>query len=87
MLSDSLFEIQQKLKKAIAHYSTEPFEKDYPESQQEHLTLAIYHLRLAQMAYDSFEFDDNHKFNTETKLKVMTESREAFNEAVELDCD
>ena len=82
MLSDELFEIQQKLKNAIRYYSTEPFEKDYPQSQEEHLTLALYHLRLAQMAYDSFEVKDDHKFDTKTKLKVMEESREAFNECI-----
>jgi len=84
MLSDLLFEIQQKLKNAISHYSTEPFSKDYPQAQEEHLTLAIYHLRLAQMAYDSFEYKDDHKFNTKTKLTIMKESRESFNECLTL---
>jgi hypothetical protein len=82
MLSDSLFEVRQKLLREINHYSEPPFEADYPKSQELNLTLALYHLQLAQMAYDSFGCRDDHEFNTEEKLKAMTRAKKEFYDAV-----
>jgi hypothetical protein len=81
MLSDSLWEVRQKLLKEISCYSSEPFEADYPKSQEVNLTLALYHLQLAQMAYD-FGCKDDHEFNTEEKLKAMTRAKKEFYDAV-----
>ena len=80
MLSDSLFAVRQKLIKEISHYSDEPFEADYPKSQQMNITLGLYYLQLAQMAYDSFEYPDDHEFNTEEK--AMTRAKKEFEDAI-----
>jgi hypothetical protein len=82
MLSDGLFEIRQKLLKVIKYYSDEPWGSDYPNSQRANLTFALYHLQLAQMAYDSFEHPDNHDFTLKDKSKAMTRAEKEYYEAI-----
>ena len=40
MLSDSLFEAYHSLLSQVQHYSTEPFEKDCPDSQKKNIIMA-----------------------------------------------
>ena len=84
MLSDCLFELREQLKKDIAHYSTEPFGVDYPNSQKENLIYALYHLQLAQMAFDSFEYPDNHNWDEEVKKEAMKRATKEFEDAVSM---
>jgi Rad3-related DNA helicase len=84
MLSDSLFAIRRQLQRDIAHYASEPFEKDYPNSQRANLILALYHLQLAQMAFDSFQHPDNHIWSVQdkkdAKLRAIKEFEDAINQ-------
>ena len=82
MLSDSLFDLQQQLKRDISHYSEEPFEADYPNSQKTNIILALYHLQLAQMAFDSFEHPDNHVWGIKTKRIEKARATKEFEKAV-----
>lgn len=82
MLSDSLFECRQQILREISHYSEPPFEVDYPNSQKQNLILALYHLTLAQMAFNSFEHPDNHTWNTKDKLAAMGRATAEYENAV-----
>ena len=59
MLSDSIFDVRQRLIKEISYYAK--WDIEYPKSQEANLTLALYHLALAQAAYD-FGSSDDHIF-------------------------
>ena len=80
MLSDSIFEVRQKLIEQISYYAK--WDINYPKSQKANLTLALYHLALAQMAYDSFKHPDNHEFSADEKLKAMKRAKTEFHNAV-----
>jgi len=82
MLSDTLFDIQERLKSDITHYSSHPFSKSYPDSQKENLILSLYHLKLAQMAYDSVLYPDNHTFDIQSKMNIMDDCRKIYEECV-----
>ena len=85
MLSDSLFSVRQKLIKEISYYAK--WDIEYPKSQEANLTLALYHLALAQAAYD-FGCKDNHVFNTNEKLDAMKRAKTEFHNAVhQIDTD
>ena len=79
MLSDSLFSVRQKLLKEISYYAK--WDIEYPKSQESNLILALYHLALAQAAYD-FGCKDNHIFNVNEKLKAMKRAKAEFHTAV-----
>jgi hypothetical protein len=78
MLSDSLFEIRTKLLKEIRKYSNSPWESDYPREQEMNLILAIYHLKLAGMAYDYCKYPDHND-----TVKIMEKSKKEFEKAIE----
>ena len=78
MLSDSLSDLRRSLLDEIAHYSDEPWEADYPNSQKKNLILALFHLQLAQMA---FEYP-NHVWSAKDKSEAMIRAENEFNIAV-----
>ena len=79
MLSDSIFEVRQKLIEQIAYYAK--WDINYPKSQEANLTLALYHLALAQAAYD-FGCTDDHEFSADEKNRMMVIAKAEFHNAV-----
>lgn len=75
MLSDSLFEARQNILDNVKHYSLEPFERNYPESQKKYIVMALYYLDLARIAYDSC---DNHTLTEKEKQKVLKKANNDF---------
>ena len=82
MLSDSLFDVRRKLQEEIAEHSRGTFGADYPNAQRKNLILALYHIQLAQMAFDSFERPNNHKWSIKEKKLAMDRSVLDYDDAV-----
>ena len=87
MLSDSIFDARMRLLEDIKHYAGKPYERDYPLSQRNGLIKALYHLELSQMAYDSFEFPDNHTFSKSDRDKCYHRAEMAFDGAIDGNSD
>tara|TARA_R110002126_G_scaffold121820_1_gene263373 strand:+ start:15 stop:272 length:258 start_codon:yes stop_codon:yes gene_type:complete len=83
MLSDRLFDVRWKLLEELREQSTGTFGADYPNAQKKNLILALYHMQLAQMAFDSFERPNNHKWSIKEKKLAMDRAVEEYEEAVE----
>ena len=79
MLSDSLFEARRKLLEEISSYAAVD---KYPNAQKRNITLALYHLQLAQMAFDSFEYPDNHVWDQQTKKEAIKRAKKDFEDAL-----
>ena len=84
MLSDSLFEAYHSLLRQVQHYSTEPFEKDYPDSQKTNIIMALAHLDMARSAFDSPVEPDNKTFTPKEKAGFIKRAKQEFEKAVEL---
>lgn len=52
MISDSLSECYYKLLKEIKHYSRDPWDSSYPDSQRNNIIYALYYLDIARAHYD-----------------------------------
>ena len=82
MLSDSLNEIRKNIQKELSHYSEEPFGPEYPTCQRRNIILALYHLQLAQMAFDSWKETDNHVWGPKAKKAAKARAIKDFDDAV-----
>ena len=87
MLSDSLFDMRCRLLDDIRNYSSETWGREYPDSQNDNFIRVLYHMELAQMAYDSFEHRDDHTFTKKEKDECMVRVTDEYEKAIQKHSD